>query len=134
MTSRIITILTLLFFTTSRAQDRPLHGLNQNPVMALPPSAYEFFNPIQNPCQEQESNCSPLPLAATVESSLANESRAENEKHRGKFGSAGIAAIISSFVFVVLLLAMGVYYVVTLTTRRANLSKKSTVIPSAQCT
>ncbi|KAI3520512.1 hypothetical protein L1887_09961 [Cichorium endivia] len=127
MTPRIIIILflTILFFTT-RAQDRAPHGLNHNKLIALPPSAYEFFHPIQNQCQE--SKCSPLPLPATVESSLAHESRTENEKGRGKFGSGGIAAIMFGFVFAVLV-AMGVYYV--LTTRQANLSRKSTVIPSA---
>ncbi|KAL4576936.1 hypothetical protein LXL04_013037 [Taraxacum kok-saghyz] len=95
MTARIITILTFLFFTTSRSQEqaRPPH----NKLMALPPSAYNFFHPIQNSCEK--SNFPPLPLPATVESSLASESTAENNKgrSRGKFGNGGIAAIIFGF-------------------------------------
>nr|GEX12910.1 hypothetical protein CTI12_AA020100 [Tanacetum cinerariifolium] len=121
----VVLILALLFFTASGAQDRAPHGLANN-LMALPPSAYTFFHPnaqlnVQNPCEV--SNCSPLPLAATVQSSLAHESRVGGPI----VGAGGIAAIIFSFVFVILV-AMGVYYV--LNTRRANLSRNSTVIPS----
>ncbi|KAK9061535.1 hypothetical protein SSX86_018717 [Deinandra increscens subsp. villosa] len=118
-------ILTLLFVTTLGVQDRAPHGLDHENLMALSPSAYNFFHPNQLLGLCEESNCSPLPLAATVQSSLAHESRAG----RAKFGAGFIATIIFGFVFVILL-TMGAYYVVT--TRRANLRRnKSTVIPSA---
>ncbi|KAI3793742.1 hypothetical protein L1987_36364 [Smallanthus sonchifolius] len=116
-------ILNLLFFTTLGAQDRAPHGLVHDNLMALSPSAYNFFHPNEHLCEE--SNCSPLPLAATVQSSLAHESRVG----QAKVGAGCIAAIIFGFVFVILL-AMGTYYVVT--TRQANLRRNnSTVIPSA---
>lgn len=120
-------ILTLLFFTTLGSQDRAPHGLTHENLVALSPSAYDFFHPnelkFQHACEE--SSCSPLPLAATVQSSLAYESRAG----RAKVGAGCIAAIVFGFVFVTIL-AMGAYYIVT--TRRANLRKNnSTVIPSA---
>ncbi|KAK1409915.1 hypothetical protein QVD17_36445 [Tagetes erecta] len=117
----------LLFFTTLGSQDRAPHGLAHENLMALSPSAYDFFHPndqfkLQHPCEE--SSCSPLPLAVTVQSSLAYESRTG----RVKVGAGCIAAIVFGFVFVIIL-AMGAYYVVT--TRRANLRKNnSTVIPS----
>lgn len=123
-----VIILTLFFFTTSGAQDRAPHGLDHESLTALSPSAYDFFHPnaqltVQNPCEE--SNCSPLPLAATVQSSLAYEST----EGGAKLGAGAIAAIIFGFVFVILLV-MGVYYVVN--TRRSNLRRNnSTVIPSA---
>ncbi|XP_071738926.1 uncharacterized protein [Rutidosis leptorrhynchoides] len=123
-----VIILTLFLFTTLGAQDRAPHGLNHEKLIELSPSAYDFFHPnaqlsVKDPCKE--SNCSPLPLAATVQSSLAYESRAGG----AQFGAGGVAAIIFGFVFAVLL-AMGVYYVVT--TRRKNLRRNnSTVIPSA---
>ncbi|XP_076944284.1 uncharacterized protein LOC143614846 [Bidens hawaiensis] len=121
-------ILTLLFYTTLGAQDRAPHGLAHENLIALSPSAYSFFHPNQqlgvlHSCEY--SNCSPLPLAATVESTLAHESKAG----RAKVGAGCIAAIIFGFVFLILL-AMGAYYVVT--TRRTNFRKNnSTVIPSA---
>ncbi|KAL8247327.1 hypothetical protein R6Q59_008543 [Mikania micrantha] len=93
--------------------------------MALSPSAYIFFHPNQQLGLCEESNCSPLPFAATVQSSLAHESRVD----RANIGAGCIAAIIFGFVFLILL-TMGAYYVVT--TRRANLRRNSsTVIPSA---
>ncbi|KAJ0657312.1 hypothetical protein HanPI659440_Chr14g0563881 [Helianthus annuus] len=127
-TSFLLILTTLLFYTTLGAQDRAPHGLDHENLIALSPSAYSFFHPneqlgLQLPCEE--SHCSPLPLAATVQSTLAHESRAG----RAKVGAGCIAAIIFGFVFLILL-AMGAYYVVT--TRRNNLRKNnSTVIPSA---
>ncbi|KAI3748248.1 hypothetical protein L6452_11210 [Arctium lappa] len=118
----LLLILILLFITHSRAQGRAPHGLAHEKLVAFSPSAYDFFHSNTQPS-------SPLPLAATVQSSLAHESREENSnKGGGKVGAGGIAAIIFSFVFV-LLLAMGVYYVAT--TRQANLSRNNTVIPAA---
>ncbi|KVI09363.1 uncharacterized protein LOC112529816 [Cynara cardunculus var. scolymus] len=117
----LLLVLMLLITTHSRAQGRAPHGLAHEKLVAFSPSAYDFFHPNTQPS-------SPLPLAATVQSSLAHESRAENNKGGGKVGAGGIAAIIFGFVFA-LLLAMGVYYVAT--TRRANLSRNNTVIPAA---
>nr|XP_043634929.1 uncharacterized protein LOC122606025 [Erigeron canadensis] len=131
--SLLLVVITLtLFFTTSGAQDRAPHGLNHEYIVALSPSAYNFFHPnaqlrVQYPCEE--SSCSPMPLAATVQSSLEHESKANGGKDVVNVGAGGIAAIIFSFIFVVIL-SMGVYYVVTI--RRTNLSRnQSTVIPSA---
>nr|GEW67335.1 hypothetical protein CTI12_AA411230 [Tanacetum cinerariifolium] len=108
-----VSFLTVISFTTTKAQDRAPHGLVYEHPMAFSPSAYTFFHPkanppsIQDPCEE--SNCSPLPIAATVESSLAEESRAKNEKSESKVGAGGIMGVIFGFMFVVLL-AMGFYY------------------------
>ncbi|KAK2985425.1 hypothetical protein RJ640_006063 [Escallonia rubra] len=130
-------VSTLLFaflslLSVTRAQDRAPHGLNHEHPVALPPSAFDFFHPSnqqagnKNPCAE--SSCSPLPLAATVESSLAHASRSKPERGGSRVGAGGIAVIIFGFVFAVLL-AMGVYYVVI--TRRANTSRSNSIQPDA---
>lgn len=106
-------IFSLLSITTS--QDRSPHGLAHENPMAFSPSAFEFFHPDNrqpskvNPCAA--SGCSPLPIAATVQSSLAYASRSTQNRGGSGIRAGGIAGIIFGFVFVVLL-AMGVYYVV----------------------
>ncbi|KVI00216.1 uncharacterized protein LOC112520497 [Cynara cardunculus var. scolymus] len=128
----LLLFVTVISFTTNRAQDRAPHGLAHENPMAFSPSAYDFFHPkvvppsIQDPCDG--SNCAPFPIAATVQSSLAQESRSRYEKNGSKVGAGGIAGVIFGFVFVVLL-AMGTYYVVI--TRRTNSRRKNTVLPSA---
>ncbi|XP_071688199.1 uncharacterized protein [Rutidosis leptorrhynchoides] len=99
--------------------------------MAFSPSAYNFFHPnAKSPnTKEQcnESSCSPLPMAATVQSNLAEESVSKTEKSKSKVGAGGIMGVIFGFVFVVLL-TMGAYYVVT--NRKSNLRRESTVLHS----
>ena len=123
----------LLFFSLAllslaRAQGRAPHGLAYENPMAFSPSAFDFFHPngqkpsTQNPCAA--SNCSPLPMAAQVEASLAHQSKASSNR----VGAGGIAGIVFGFVFAVLL-AMGVYYVAV--TRRANLTRANSVQPDA---
>lgn len=127
----LFSFLTLLYI--AGAQERAPHGLaNENPI-AFSPSAFEFFHPktqqptTRNPCDT--SSCSPLPLAAQVESTQARESKVSTSKAgQSRVGAGGIAGIVFGFVFVVLL-AMGVYYVVS--TRRANMSRTNTVLPDA---
>ncbi|KAI3696960.1 hypothetical protein L6452_29616 [Arctium lappa] len=128
----LLLFVTVISFTNNRAQDRAPHGLVYENPMAFSPSAYSFFHPkavppsIQDPCDG--SHCSPLLIAATVQSSLAQDSRSTNEKSGSKFGAGGIAGVIFGFIFVVLL-AMGAYHVVI--TRRTNSRRKNTVLPSA---
>ncbi|KAI3511778.1 hypothetical protein L1887_18936 [Cichorium endivia] len=127
----LLLFVTLISFTTTKSQERSPHGLAYENPMAFSPSAYNFFHPkanpprIQDPCEE--SGCSPLPMAATVQSSLAQESASKNEKSGSKIGAGGVAGVIFGFVFVVLV-AMGAYFVVS--TRRTNLGRKNTVLPA----
>lgn len=124
-----VLIFTLLsFLTITRAQDRAPHGLAYENPMAFSPSAVGFFHPdskhpgTQDPCAE--SNCSPLPLAATVASSVARESKPQpEERGRTRLGAGGAAGIVFGFVCAVVL-AIGVYYVAV--TRRANLTRTRT--------
>ena len=119
----------LSFLSITTAQDRAPHGLAHEHPIAFSPSAFEFFHPVteaKNPCEA--SNCSPLPLAATVASSLAHESRSTPERSGSRVGASGIAGLVFGFAFVVLL-AMGVYYVMV--TRKANLSRSNSVQPDA---
>lgn len=121
-----ILIFTLLsFLTITRAQDRAPHGLAYSHPLALSPSAVDFFHPsTQDPCAE--SNCSPLPIAATVASTLAHESKSPPEE--GRLGAGGVAGIVFGFVCAVVL-AIGVYYEVV--KRRANLTRTKPVQPDA---
>lgn len=126
-----VSFLTVISFTTTKAQDRAPHGLVYEHPMAFSPSAYTFFHPkanppsIQDPCDE--SKCSPLPMAATVESDLAEESRAKTEKSENRVGAGGIMGVIFGFIFVVLL-AMGAYYGVI--KHRRNSRRENTILPS----
>ncbi|KAJ0623631.1 hypothetical protein HanIR_Chr01g0034321 [Helianthus annuus] len=124
--------LTIISFTTTKAQDRAPHGLVYENPMAFSPSAYSFFHPKSKPPSTQgscdESSCAPLPIAATVQSSsLAEESRPKNEKSDNRVGAGAIAGVIFGFIMVVLL-AMGVFYVVT--NRRGSSRGESTILPS----
>ncbi|KAF8397687.1 hypothetical protein HHK36_016608 [Tetracentron sinense] len=117
----------------SGVEGRAPHGLAYLNPRAFSPSAYEFFHPNTStpdtyvPCAA--SDCSPLPLAAVVQATEAHQSQLSTPKtSRSRVGAGGIAAILFSFVFVVLL-AMGVYYVVI--TRRANLTRSNSVKPDA---
>ncbi|PSR95191.1 Protein HEG 1 like [Actinidia chinensis var. chinensis] len=128
-----ILIFTLLsFLSSTRAQGRAPHGIVYESPMAFSPSAFDFFHPnTKNPGSEDPcvtSNCSPLPLAATVASTLAYKSRSTQEKGGGQVGAGGVAGIVFGFVCAVLL-AMGVYYVVV--KRRANLTRSNSVQPDA---
>ncbi|KAI3826496.1 hypothetical protein L1987_00544 [Smallanthus sonchifolius] len=126
-----LSFLTIISFTSTKAQDRAPHGLVYENPMAFSPSAYNFFHPKSNPPNIQgscvESSCAPLPIAATVQSSLAEESKARNEKSESRVGAGGIVGVIFGFIMVVLL-AMGVYYVVT--NRRGGSRGESTILPS----
>ncbi|XP_052175527.1 uncharacterized protein LOC127790234 [Diospyros lotus] len=130
--------LLLLLPHVSRAQERAPHGLAFESPTALPPSGIDFFNPkadqsqqpvTRDPCSS--SHCSPLPLAATVASSLGRESTFTPGSGGGASGGVGagaVAGIVFGFVFVVVL-AMGAYYVAV--TRRVNLSRSNSVKPDA---
>lgn len=127
----LLAIFALLSITIAQDQSRSPHGLTHSTPVAFSPSAFEFFHPnnhqnpsIENPCAA--SGCPPLHLSATVQSSLAYDSRFTPDHYsRGRrITAAGIAGIIFGFVFVAIL-AMGIYYV--LTKRQANMSKSSTV-------
>lgn len=124
-----LTFLTIISFTTTKAQDRAPHGLVYETPMAFSPSAYNFFHPKSNPPSISGScdSCAPLPIAATVQSSLAEESKPRNEKSENRVGAGGIVGVLFGFVLVVLL-AMGVYYVVT--NRRGGSRSESTILPS----
>ncbi|KAK1411965.1 hypothetical protein QVD17_32854 [Tagetes erecta] len=122
---------TIISFTTTKAQDRAPHGLVYETPMAFSPSAYNFFHPKSNPPTTSgscdEFSCAPLPIAATVQSSLDEESKPRNEKSENRVGAGGIVGVLFGFVLVVLL-AMGVYYVVT--NRRGGSRSESTILPS----
>nr|XP_017249258.1 PREDICTED: uncharacterized protein LOC108220099 [Daucus carota subsp. sativus] len=120
----------LLSITIAQDQSRSPHGLTYSSPEAFSPAAFEFFHPnnhqhpsIENPCAA--SGCPPLHLSATVQSSLAYDSRFTPDHYsRGRrLTAAGIAGIIFGFVCVVIL-AMGIYYVMT--KRQANMSKSNT--------
>ncbi|KAL0460200.1 UNVERIFIED_CONTAM: hypothetical protein Slati_0647200 [Sesamum latifolium] len=104
----ILAILT--FLSVTRAEDRA-HGLENESPAVLPPEAYTFFNP---KTQQQSKNsqcissdCSFLPLAATLQSTAHKSASAGG---RG-LGAGGIAGISLGFVFACLITA-GAYYVV----------------------
>ncbi|KAL2239444.1 uncharacterized protein LOC105170822 [Sesamum indicum] len=103
----IVAILT--FLSVTRAEDRA-HGLeNQSPAV-LPPEAYTFFNPKTQQSKNSQcisSDCSLLPLAATLQSTAR---KSASPSGRG-LGAGGIAGISLGFVFACLITA-GVYYVV----------------------
>ncbi|KAI3461435.1 hypothetical protein Pfo_018098 [Paulownia fortunei] len=116
----LLIFVILTFLSVSRAEDRA-HGLANESPMAISPEAYAFFHPnaqqpsTNNPCDS--SNCSSLPLAASVQSTPAHKSAATGS--RG-LGAGGIAGISLSFLFVCLI-GMGAYYVMI--KRRANLQR-----------
>ncbi|XP_028113308.1 uncharacterized protein LOC114311363 [Camellia sinensis] len=109
-----------------RAQDQAPHGFAYKNPTTFSSSAFDFFH--QNTNDDQPISrypcvatiCSPLALAATVESALAYESKSTGPKMGGRrVGAGAIAGMLFGFVFVVIL-PMRVYYGVA--TRQANLS------------
>ncbi|CAK7332347.1 unnamed protein product [Dovyalis caffra] len=117
------------------AQYRAPHGLvYENPV-AFSPSAVEFFHPktqepnTKSPCAAS-SSCSPLPLAAQLETTdQAQESKiSTSQKGGNRLRAGGIAGIVLGVAFAVLL-TMGVYYVMV--TRKANIHRANSVQPNA---
>ncbi|KAA0033889.1 uncharacterized protein E5676_scaffold49G00600 [Cucumis melo var. makuwa] len=137
--TRMLTFLFCLssftFLSVARADGRAPHGLVYESPVAFSPMAYDFFHPsTQNPNGKDpcgDSKCSPLPLAAQVQSTPARESKysttIQNSKHR--VGAGGILGIVFGITFAVFL-AMGVYYV--LRTRQANANRAmSAAQPSA---
>lgn len=96
--------------------------------------AYDFFHPSnQNPNAKDPcgaSKCSPLPLAAQVQSTPAQESKYSTEVHKGenRVGAGGILGIVFGITFAVFL-AMGVYYI--LRTRQANANRAMSAKPGA---
>ncbi|XAR59967.1 Non-specific serine/threonine protein kinase [Bertholletia excelsa] len=117
----------LALLSIAGAEDRAPHGLaHERPSTALPPSAFQFFNPdaADHPCTG--SHCSLFPEAVSV---TATESKSMAEHGGSRAGTGGaIAGIVLGLVFAGLV-AMGVYYVVV--KRRANLSGSNTVQPDA---
>ncbi|KAL8204725.1 hypothetical protein R6Q57_010348 [Mikania cordata] len=125
-------LLTMIISSNvAKAQERAPHGLVYEHPIAFSPSAYNFFHPKTKPSSIQgscdESSCAPLPMAATVQSSLAEESKARHETSENRVGAGGIAGLIFGFILVVLL-AMGVYYVMS--NRRGGSRSESTILPS----
>lgn len=79
LTSLFLILASLVFFPIAGAEERAPHGLIYENPMAFPPSAVEFFHPKTqkpetfNPCAS--SNCSPLPVAAQVETTEVHKSQ-----------------------------------------------------------
>ncbi|KAI5666252.1 hypothetical protein M9H77_16105 [Catharanthus roseus] len=127
MTSQtaLLFLVTFIFFITiCRAQERSPHGLAYESPLAFSPEAYEFFHPdtkgqsATGPCSVPD--CSTLPVAATVQSTPANESTAPPEGDKKKLAARSLASIPTGLVFA-LLVGLGVYYVVI--NRRNNAAR-----------
>ncbi|XP_042521275.1 uncharacterized protein LOC122094737 [Macadamia integrifolia] len=114
------------------------HGLVYENPKAFSPAAYDFFHP--NSQQPSKNTHSPSPLStfssassAVAQSTEAHESNFPDPKTTAaaagsRVGAGGIAGIVFGFALVVLL-AMGVYYVVI--TRRSNITRANSVRPDA---
>ncbi|XP_010253675.1 PREDICTED: uncharacterized protein LOC104594853 [Nelumbo nucifera] len=142
MVTKLTTLFSFIifFFLTfpfvARAQGRAPHGLAYESPMAFSPAAFEFFHPTaQRPVSScaQSLDCAPLPLSfSSVSSAVAQSTQAYQSKLSKPPTSSsgirvgGIAGIVFGFVFAVLL-AMGLYYVVTM--RRANINRSISVRP-----
>ena len=121
------------FLSIAQAEGRAPHGLVYESPVAFSPMAYDFFHPstqtpnAKDPCGA--SKCSPLPLAAQVQSTPAKESKYSTTIQKGthRVGAGGILGIVFGITFAVLL-AMGVYYV--LRTRQANANRAMSAQPS----
>lgn len=103
--------------------------------MALSPSAFQFFHPnsplssANVPCSE--SHCVPVSsfsgAATEAQAAQVHEVVKPGSKANGTgVGAVGVAGIVFGFVLIVLL-AMGVYYVVI--TRRSNANRANSVQP-----
>ncbi|GAU12944.1 hypothetical protein TSUD_97550 [Trifolium subterraneum] len=120
-----IFLLFLTLLSTTKSQERAPHGLIYENPIAFPPSAYLFFHPnaktpeTKNSCIT--SKCSPLPMAAKVETNQKYENNEALQKGGKKqIGVGAVAGIIIVVTFVVLL-AIGVYYVKVI--RQSNTSR-----------
>ncbi|KAG8371326.1 hypothetical protein BUALT_Bualt13G0076100 [Buddleja alternifolia] len=88
----IFTVLSILSVTN--AEDRA-HGLANESPIAISPQAYAFFHPnalqpsANNPCGS--SNCSSLPLAATMQATPASTS---GSRGLGAGSIAGISLVL----------------------------------------
>ncbi|KAK8550931.1 hypothetical protein V6N13_119432 [Hibiscus sabdariffa] len=130
--SFLLLLSSLALLTIANSEGRAPHGIAYENPTAFSPSAYEFFHPktqapdTKNPCAA--SNCSPLPIAAQMDSTKALESEVSAQKESGhRLRAGGIAGLVFGLAFVVLL-AMGVYYV--LNVRQAN-AKRANYVQSA---
>ncbi|XVF20230.1 hypothetical protein REPUB_Repub11eG0179900 [Reevesia pubescens] len=102
-TSFLLLLSSLTLLSIARGQERAPHGIANDNPMAFSPSAYEFFNPktqepdTKNPCEE--TNCSPLPIAAQVDGTKALESKVSTPQKSGqhRLGAGGIAGIVFWF-------------------------------------
>lgn len=119
-------LLFVIFSLLSVTRAQYPHGLTHQNPMAFSPSAFEFFHPdnlqpsSESPCAA--SGCRPLHISATVQSSLAYESRSPPNKGGSRMTAGGIFGIVFGFVFVALL-AMGVYYLMI--KHHSNMSKSN---------
>ncbi|GER34820.1 NSP-interacting kinase 2 [Striga asiatica] len=114
--SQLLLFLTILsYLGLSRAETRP-HGIEFESPIAFSPDAYAFFHPAALSPGPAAAQSKRLPLAATVQSTPAQESTAQSSRHG--LGPAGVVGLSLSLTFVCLV-GMGVYYV--LTRRRAHL-------------
>jgi hypothetical protein len=119
-----IFILSFSLLSTSTSQERAPHGLIYENPIAFPPSAYLFFHPnaktheTKNSCVT--SKCSPLPMAAKVETNQKYENKEASQKGGKQIGAGAVGGIIIVVTFVVLL-AIGVYYVKV--TRQSNMNR-----------
>ncbi|XP_047312954.1 uncharacterized protein LOC124916271 [Impatiens glandulifera] len=120
MASALFVFLSILSGSMARNDSRAPHGLHNEKPVAMSPLAHDFFHPKvhthtqpgdEDPCDES-TECSPIPLASTVPSTLARENKSQpNSSHIGLAGTA------MGFMFV-LLVGTGVYFVTV--KRRAN--------------
>lgn len=111
------------------------HGLAQENPVALSPSAFQFFHPnsplssANVPCSA--SHCAPVSsfssAATEVQAAQVHEVvKPASKANATGVGAGGVVGIVFGFVLIVLL-AMGVYYVVV--TRRANANRANSVQP-----
>lgn len=114
---------------SAHGQERAPHGLANESPMVLSPSAIEFFHPKSTNPADGGSPLSPPSLSTfsssttgVAESSLAHESKLSKSTSSGgsRVGIGGLVGIVFGFILV-LLLAMGVYYVVV--TRQTNATR-----------
>ncbi|KAM3399099.1 hypothetical protein P3S68_002615 [Capsicum galapagoense] len=115
-----------------KAQERSPHGLAYESPVAISPEAYSFFHPetqkhntttSESLCDNDSntSGCSRFPMASSVQSNVAHESLSPNDEEGDRRMGAGVmVGIALGFAFAIVL-AFGVYYVVT--TRKHNASK-----------
>lgn len=130
MTSKNTLLLlfsTLAILSIAKAQGRAPHGLAAENPMALSPLAYDFFNPTsensntKNPCGA--SSCSPLPLAAKVAATQAQDNLMSTPTSKTRsIGAGGIVGIMFGLAFLVLLVFVA---------RRTNTSRAMSVQPDA---